>query len=277
MRRRHLFWLTIPIVLLAVLLLGWSFIKRAPLVSTAKLPPQRLSRFPYALLDEVLRQYVNERGLVNYTALAQDRGVLDRYVAYLDLYSPENTPAMFPSRPEQLAYYLNAYNALVLYNVLEHPLLTDISEQKFDFFYRTTFMIGDEIYNLYELENHLIRPRYQDPRVHFALNCASIGCPKLPQEAFVPERLEEQLDRETKEFLSEARNIKLQDETLLLSQIFEFYTEDFTSFERAQGASGTAHELLLSYVNRYLSANQRLSPPHVTVEFFPYDWTLNKQ
>ena len=278
MKRRRLFWLGIPLLLVCVGLLGWAFVKMAPLRSTAKLPPQKLSRFPYELLEETLQAHVNTQGLVDYQALARGRASLDLYVAYLDEYSPDKTPALFASRQEQLAYYLNAYNALVLFNVLANPTLEDVSALKFYFFYRTTFSLGGVAYNLYELENDIIRARYQDPRIHFALNCASVGCPRLPQEAFTPERLDAQLDRETRRFLAEARNVTLAGDVLSLSQLFEFYTEDFTAFERAQGASGTEPELLLSYVNRYRAAEQKLTPPRpFNVAFFPYDWTLNRQ
>jgi len=99
-----------------------------------------------------------------------------------------------------------------------------------------------------------------------ALNCMSIGCPRLPREAFTPERLNEQLDREAKLFYNESRNVQVDDanKVLRLSEILKFYTADFLA----------AAPSLAAYVNKYRDSKV---PEDYKVEFIPYDWTINRQ
>src|SRR5206468_7312890 len=129
----------------------------------------------------------------------------------------------------RLAYYINAYNALAMYNVLESGMPKDLNAVKVRFFYRNRLGIGGEQMSLYDLENKIIRPM-GDPRVHFALNCMVRGCPRLPREPFEADKVDAQLDRQAKEFYNEKRNVDLQPDkqTVRLSQILQFYTEDFT-------------------------------------------------
>jgi hypothetical protein len=263
------------LLLLAVVLLivggAWWWIKKAPLRARMTLSALTVKTFPHEILGRVLERYVSN-GLVDYAALANHRGDLDLYIAHIERFSPDKTPALFPSDEDKLAYYLNAYNALVLFNVLENPTLTSLADAKFDFFYRTTFVIGEETFNLYELENDIVRVRFPDPRIHFALNCASLGCPKLPGEPFVPGRLEEQLTRETTLFLSDPKNLRVEGDTLHLSQIFEFYPEDFTNAASAKGVTGTENELLIAYINQ--NRTEKL-PLNTKISYIPYDWTIN--
>lgn len=102
--------------------------------------------------------------------------------------------------------------------------------------------------------------------MHVALNCMSVSCPRLPREPFLPERVDEQLEREAKRFFNESRNVQV-DETnqiLRLSEILKFYTADFLAVAPS----------LAIYVNRY---REKLVPENYPVEFIPYDWTINRQ
>jgi hypothetical protein len=260
------------LALLGGLFVWW--VRKAPLRSRAVLPESALTDFPHEIFARVLQEHVSN-GLVRYPSLNKKRSDLDLYVAYINKYSPDTSPALFATNEDKLAYYLNAYNALVLFNVLEHPGLTDLSDAKFDFFYRTTFFVGGESYNLYELENDVVRVRFPDPRIHFALNCASLGCPKLPSEPFLPNKLEAQLERETKLFLADPKNVSVKDGVASISQIFEFYPEDFTNAMRADGSTGSDSELLIGFLNKYRSKEEQL-PLSTQIVYTPYDWSLNK-
>lgn len=267
---------------------------------TAVQPPRvalpSVERTPEAVhadLDLVQRQFVNEEGRVDYHGLQRSPGQLDRYYLWLTQESPDSNPERFPDRDAELAYWLNAYNGAVLYTVLQYypissirdvstPIPLNLINDKIGFFFLQQIQLGGETMNLYDLENSLIRPRYQDPRVHFALNCASIGCPRLPQEAFSPTRLDEQLDRETRRFFAEPRNLRFDhdQETVYVSSILGWYESDFTDWLEANHPDKPA--TLLTYISMYgpkiqEAALLRARQEEYDVDFIEYDWNLNDQ
>jgi hypothetical protein len=176
--------------------------------------------FSHEDFDRVLYRFVDDQGRVDYAALKRDARDLERYYLFLSAYSPDSHPALFPTESSKLAYWLNAYNAAVIKTVLTYYPLSSVGDIKpplllfflpqqsgFFLFQRATF--GGSTTSLYFLEHWVIRRRFADPRVHFALNCASRGCPRLPRQAFTAEHLDEQLDHETRKFLAEERNFTI--------------------------------------------------------------------
>ena len=246
--------------------------------------------FSHADFDRVLARFVDDRGRVDYTALAADPADLDRYVAQLAAVSPDNQPDRFPTSQARLAYWINAYNAAVMKLVLQYypiasvrdvrpPMVLFFLPRLSGFFYFERVALGGERRNLYDLENSVIRQRFPDPRVHFALNCASRGCPRLPRQAFTAERLDDALDRETRQFLAEPRNLTIDPSrrTVFLSSIFSWYEDDFLASERR---SGSTEPTLLGYVGRNSSVEQAAQIAGCQgcrVSFVPYDWRLNDQ
>jgi hypothetical protein len=221
---------------------------------------------PYDAWQRVLEKYVDDQGRVNFAGVKNDRADLDRFVAWVYDYSPQNQPSLFPTQAHVLAYHINAYNALALHKVLERDIPQTLAGlRKVSFFFLGKVRVGNEPITLYKYENDVVR-KIQDPRMHVALNCMSVSCPRLPREAFLPERLDEQLNREAKRFYNEDRNVQVDDanRTLRLSEILKFYTADFL----AQSPS------LAAYVNKY--RDQKV-PEDYKVEFVPYDWTINRQ
>lgn len=214
----------------------------------------------------VLERFVDAQGRIGFEALARDRADLDRYVAWIYGTGPNNRPELFPSREDVLSYHLNAYNALAMYNVLDAGVPNTLSgPSKITFFILRRVQVGGTEIALYAYENDVIR-KLGEPRVHFALNCMVVGCPRLPREPFDANRLEMQLDRETRLFFEEARNVRIDRAARIvyLSEILEFYTADFL----AQAAT------LPAYVNRY---RVEPVPEDYAVRFIPYDWTINQQ
>lgn len=236
--------------------------ERSPAV---ELDPARLAAlesFDDADLTEVLERFVDAQGQVDYPGLLAGRGPLDRFVALLGAVGPELRPELFPDANSRLAYYLNAYNALVLFNVLESWPLESVDDSKLEFFILARFRVDGRWTNLYDLENRVVRPQFGEPRVHFALNCASRGCPRLPREPFSAERLEQQLARETDRFLHEERNVRVRGEELSLSELFDWFSEDFEP-DPLTWIRAAAPDLEL--------------PAHGTLRFEPWDWSLNQQ
>jgi hypothetical protein len=246
--------------------------------------------FTHEDFQRVLQGFVDEQGLVDYASLKNNPRDLDRYYLLLSTYSPDSHPALFPSQQSKLAYWINAYNAAAIKIVLTYyPIssVTDIKPPTFLFFLpeKAGFFVfqrvsfGGKTTSLYYLENRVIRKRFSDPRVHFALNCAALGCPRLPKRVFTSERLNEQLDREIREFLAAERNFRVdhQEKTIYISSIFKWYENDFLNWYRESSPQQEA--TLLNYLSLYLPAEKgneirRLAASY-RVRFIPYDWSLN--
>ncbi len=236
--------------------------------------------FTHEAWATVLSRFVDDRGLVDYRGLATGRDPLDRYVAAIGRTSPENTPVAFPSRDHELAYYLNAYNALVFCGVLERgPEINSVWSgglvSGYGFFVGQKVTVGGKKTNLRQLENKIIRERYRDPRVHAALNCASIGCPRLPREIFAPQTLDAQLNAAMREFVNDPRHVRpVESERVAeLSKIFDWFASDFFDYEKVKHQTKPS---LLGYVNRYRDADAQI-PENYAVRFMDYDKSLNKQ
>ena len=228
----------------------------------------------------VLSRFVDERGLVDYAGLARDRGVFDHYIAAVETVSPMTDPEQFPDRNHELAYYINAYNTLVFKGVLERSPEDDSVWKGslvsgYGFFVGMKVTVGGDTTNLRKLENKVIREQYQDPRIHAALNCASMSCPRLPQQAFTAERLDEQLDAAIKEFVSDERHVRVDEaeRTVYLSKIFDWFESDFIGYEKRQGnLRGT----VIDYINRYRGEDRQV-PRDFKTKILDYDKRINKQ
>ncbi len=214
------------------------------LLALAPMLPATAEPF-HARWTAVLSRFVDDRGQVDYAALAKDRGDLDAYLARLASEGPRSTPAAFPGRNERLAYYLNAYNALVFDGVLKRgPERESVWKggliSGYSFFVRMKHRLDGVEVSLKALEDDTIRKEFADPRIHAALNCASRGCPRLPREAFSPSTLDAALDAAMTEFVSEERNVRIDpvSRTVFLSKIFDWFEKDFLDFETSR-APGT--------------------------------------
>jgi len=221
-----------------------------------------LKEFPYDDWAAVLSTHVDGDGRVDYAALHAQRGRLDQFVAMLGAVGPISTPALFPTKAHRLAYWINAYNACTMHQVWEHWPIDSVGDMKTEFFYWTEYVVDGEERSLYAIENDIVRKQFAEPRIHFALNCASAGCPRLPAEPFLPLTLEAQLARETKRFLDETRNVEMANGKLTLSKIFEWYAGDFMPTAKAWVAKRRAVLKITHESN---------------VQFRDYDWALNKQ
>lgn len=217
-----------------------------------------------ALWTRVLERRVDAAGRIDFPGLAKDHAELDRVVAFIAEVDPVSSPSRFPTPNSRLAYYVNAYNALAMYGVVD----AGIPERfgwfgRLRFFFFRTFTIGGRPLSLYSLENDIIRP-LGDPRIHFALNCMVVSCPRLPRAAFTATDLDRELDAAAREFVNSDRTVRVDrgKREVQLSAIFDFYTKDFLA-----PASG-----LIAYINRYRAEP---IPPDDGVAFMAYDWTIN--
>lgn len=225
--------------------------------------------FSHELFDQVLQKYVNSQGRVNYAGLKSDPGTLE---SYLDLLAV-NAPSDKATFRTGLAFWINAYNALTIKGVLDHYPTTSVRKIKLfgGFFSRIKFQVGGRSYTLDNIEHDIIRYEFGDPRIHFALVCASIGCPILENRAFVSETLEKQLDNATAKFINNPEKVRLDRENgvLYLSQIFEWYAEDFED----------THNSVIDFIANYLPETDAafLKREEVQLQYLEYDWRLNAQ
>lgn len=235
--------------------------------------------FEYSDWAMVLEERVDDRGFVDYAGLREDRVALDRFLEAIATSGPSATPQLFPERADQLAYLINAYNALVFDGVLglspDADSVWGFTGTGYGFFARMKVELDGRTTTLKKLEDDDIREAFGDPRIHAALNCASAGCPRLPREPFLPETLDEQLDAAMREFVGEARNceVDLDAGTVTLSKIFDWFRSDFTTWLEAQGSAGGD---LIDYVNLYRAEGEEI-PEGLEVRFSKYDKSLNRQ
>ena len=235
--------------------------------------------FDYSDWAQVLEERVDDQGRVDYAGLRDDRAALDRVLEAVAAAGPGSTPERFPERDDQLAYLINAYNALVFDGVLGLSPSADtvwgFTGTGYSFFARMKIEVDQRTTTLKKLEDDDIRLAFGDPRIHAALNCASVGCPRLPREPFLPETLDEQLDAAMREFVAEARNceVDLDAGTVTLSKIFDWFEGDFTSWLATQGETDGS---LIDYINRYRAEEEQI-PSGLELGFFKCDKALNRQ
>lgn len=238
--------------------------------------------FGHDAFDRVLRQFVDDQGLVNYRALKADPQDLNAYVAQIGKYSPENAPHMFPSQEARLAYWLNTYNALAIDSVVGAYPVKSVRDIKwfYGFFNRTKHLVGGKKYTLKHIEHEIVRKRFPDPRIHVGLNCASMGCPILPQRAFVSQTLDTELEKYMIVFVRDPRhvNISRAHGKLYLSEILNEFEEDFTSWYKMK--YGVQKATIIDYIKLYLpnsDAGYLTSRSELKIEYLDYDWRLNDQ
>lgn len=223
--------------------------------------------------DELLQRYVDDLGRVNYRRWkAEGADVLRVWLeslADVDL-------ADFTDADARLALWLNAYNAIAISQVLEVYPIASIRPKVLgipnwlsflDFFTRSNTIIGGKKYSLNQIEHAILRPEFAEPRIHFALVCASVGCPLLRRGAYFPESVRTQLEADASRFIHNPDKVRYdaQKKTLYLSKIFKWYEEDFVK------AAGSVAE----YVGGYLGPEAAVGDGWAIV-FLPYDWNLNR-
>ncbi|MEM6783450.1 MAG: DUF547 domain-containing protein [Bacteroidota bacterium] len=228
--------------------------------------------FDHSEFDRILKTYVDGRGLVNYAGLKANRAPLDAYLERLAATDPSNL-----GRSEQLAFWINAYNAYAIKLVLDNyptESILDVTSGPFVPKVNSPFQVkfanvgGDER-TLDEIEHSIIRPQFNDPRIHFVVICAATSCPPLRAEAFTGARLDEQLDEQGRIFLADPSKNRFDGETATLSKIFDWYKGDFG------GSDDSLQRYLAAFAPE--SARDGLERAAYDVEFGSYDWSLNEQ
>ena len=206
--------------------------------------------------DILLKLYVTHDGEVDYVGFKKDRRMLTNYIKALG----EQMPNDGWSTAEKLVYWINAYNALTVDLILRNYPLKSIKDIKNPWNQRL-WKLGDKWYNLDEIEHKILR-KMNEPRIHFAINCASFSCPPLLNQAFYAEKLEAQLTNVTKAFLADTQRNTITEDQLEISKIFKWFAKDFKQ-------NGSLIDFLNQYSEVKINANAKK-------KYKDYDWTLNE-
>lgn len=252
MNMRSIYWM--------MLIVLFSACQQESNRSYAQQPPS------HEAYDALLKKYVDAAGNVDYKGLQADSVSLNAYLQVLSAHHPNEKW----TKDEQLAYWINAYNAFTLQLIIRNYPIGSIKDITFvniplvhspwdlDF-----IQIEGETYDLNDIEHGIIRKQFEVPEIHFALVCAARSCPRLRKEAYVAERLAEQLADQARDFLSDPRKNLITKDFIQLSKLFTWYRGDFKS-------DGGLIDYVQRYVDKSIDANARIGS-------LPYDWNLNAQ
>jgi hypothetical protein len=228
----------------------------------------------YEKLSELLREVAVETGKVDYVALEARRPLLDQVVAEFAERSPESCPANFVTDEERLAYWLNAYNAFTLHAIVqEYPLTSVWKTRDGQFFQRRRHIAGGKAVSLDDIEHEILRGQFREPRIHFAINCGTNGCPALRSSAYESDGLKETLRAATEEFLASEWNCRIDHAArkVFISRIFKMYAEDFAG---SQGSTDDYRRGVLRFVAEHLGERFKTLADYDVV-YNIYDWGLN--
>lgn len=236
---------------------------------------------------QILSEIVQD-GRVNYRRLQADTSALDAYLTQLA--SPVRADFQKWQREQQVAYWLNAYNASVLKAIVEAYPLKRRGFKGLVFPANSIWQIPGvwkklkrplldaEPYSLDQIEHDILRPQYNEPRIHFAVVCASISCPPLRPEAYRASVLDEQLRDQTASFLADNQHgVTLAVNQLRVSRIFKWFGKDFAQFAPKQCRSGQQKAGVAAFVAHYLGSTvlEQYCAGSIKLKYLDYDWRLN--
>jgi len=238
----------------------------------------------HAAYDALLKQFVAD-GRVDYQGLKSDPSVLDHYLDSLAGISESTFNAW--TKPSQLAFLINLYNAATLKLITDHYPVKSIKD--IGSFFKGPWdqpvvgLFGKTI-TLDNLEHDIVRVQYSEPRIHLALVCAAKGCPTLRSEAYVAGRLDAQLDDQSRQFLASPAGLRIDrgGKVVYFSSIFKWYGKDFIDrFSPATGFSGLdkTERAVAHFSSGYLSVagGDYLKSGDYSVKYLDYDWSLNEK
>ena len=222
----------------------------------------------HKIFTEILQKYVID-GLVNYKELKTDQN-FDKYLSQLFSTDPSQL-----TEKEELAFWINAYNVFTIKVILDSYPVKSINDIKFgekSVWDKDFISINKKKYSLNDIEHKILRVKFKEPRIHFAIVCASVSCPALRNNAYEADKLDRQLQEQAVEFLrdNERNSFDIKNKEADLSKIFDWFGEDF----------GKSDEEILEYVSTFLSGdvrediNQNLNS--WSISYKKYDWNLNE-
>lgn len=264
----------------------WTVLALCAVVGAAVVAPPGVTASPgqasgrediYAAWERVLVEHVDDEGLVDYRRLQEGPGRAD-LEAFMQVLA-DIDPAALATDAERRALWINAYNAVVMWQVVERYPIDSVRDVGTLFgliggFFKKQYPVAGSRMSADDIEHDTLRARWpQDAEIHWALVCAAFGCPRLPREPYRAEDLDAVLDARGREFLASARGMQLdRDEAVLyLSSYFDWYEGDF------ERVAGTVVDYVLRFAPEPDAQWIREHRSGLQVRILPYDWTLNDQ
>ena len=215
-----------------------------------------------SIFDSLLQKNVDKTGRVDYQSLKNNETLLDNYLAYIQ----NNEPTKEWSSNKKKAFWINTYNAYTIKIILNNYPLKSIRDIKIDgkTAWKIPFVkVGQKRYTLDQIEQEILRKKFNDPRIHVGINCASVSCPRLWNFAFTEDNIASSLDNLMKEFINNTTRNKISKNNLEISEIFNWFSKDFMK-------NGT----IINYLNTYAAI--KISEK-ASIKYLTYDWSLNKK
>jgi hypothetical protein len=213
--------------------------------------------FDYKKTNLWLQKYVSEKGNVNYDKIKNNLSELNAIVLQFE----EKQPNEQWSKKEKLAYYINAYNLYTVKIIIDNYPVKSIKD--IDKVWDTKFIVsGKDKISLGDIEHKILR-KMNEPRIHFAINCASFSCPNLLNEAYIPEILDQQLDKAAQSFVNDKTKNKISQKEIQLSEIFNWFAGDFK----------TKNTTLIDFINNYSMVK---IDKKAKIKYLEYNWNLNQ-
>lgn len=206
--------------------------------------------------NDLLQKNVSSDGKVDYIGFKEDAAYLQSYLNLLSTNLPEKSW----SKNAILAYWINAYNAYTIKLILDNYPVKSIKkiDSPWD---KEFFILGDKKYSLGEIEHKILR-KMNEPRIHFAINCASFSCPNLANEAYKEVELEKQLEKATKTFVNDTSKNTISSNRIEISSIFDWFSADFKN-----------KRTLIYFLNQYSATKINKD---AKVKYKDYNWNLNE-
>ncbi|UCD32772.1 MAG: DUF547 domain-containing protein [Desulfobacterales bacterium] len=218
----------------------------------------------HSIYSDLLEKYVTS-GQVDYQGFKTDETILDQYLKVL-----EKVDLKELSRNERFAFYINAYNAWTIKLILSgYPgvkSIKDLGTILKSPWKKKICRIDGAVITLDDIEHNIIRPLFKDPRVHFAINCAALSCPPLISKPYVASTLDQQLDDSTMAFINNRKSNYLTENTLYVSRIFKWFSEDFNN---------NIIGFFLKYAKGEFKKELESKRKEIKVKYLHYDWSLN--
>jgi hypothetical protein len=233
--------------------------------------PSAAAGFDHSIFDQVLKTYVNNQGRVDYNGIAKDQP----FKAYMESLKTAKSDSM--SRDEQLAFWINAYNAVTIDKVTKWKPKKSVRETFVPgvwtgtkFFTTREHTVAGRLLSQDDIEHEILRKQLKEPRIHFAIICASSGCPPLPRFAYTEENVQAMLEEETRKYLNSVRGTQIDSakNVLHLSKLFDWFAGDFES------KSGSVLDFLKPYLDEQALTFLEKKPK---IKYIHYDWALNAQ
>ena len=215
-----------------------------------------------SIFDSLLQKNVDKAGRVDYQSLKNNETLLDNYLAYIQ----NNEPTKDWSSNKKKAFWINTYNAYTIKIILNNYPLKSIRDIKIDgkTAWKIPFVkVGQKRYTLDQIEHEILRKKFNDPRIHVGINCASVSCPRLWNFAFTEDNIASSLDNLMKVFINDTTRNKISKNNVALSEIFNWFSKDFIK-------NGT----IINYLNTYAAI--KISEK-ASIKYLTYDWSLNKK